>query len=107
MLKKRFLLDMATSKISLHPIAELELWEAIDWYNAQKPDLGKSFAKEIQRLIRAIGNNPLQFPIAYSNRRKAVCVGFPYVIVFEYIEDAILILSVFHTQRNPKDLIER
>lgn len=28
-------------RIELHPVAEVELWEAIDWYNAQKENLGK------------------------------------------------------------------
>ncbi len=38
-------------KIELHPMAEVELWEAIDWYDNQKENLGKSFARAIQNTV--------------------------------------------------------
>lgn len=84
-------------------MAEVELWEAIDWYDAQKGNLGKSFARAIQNAVVAIQDNPNRFPFAHANKRKVVISGFPYIIVFEAQEEKVLMLTIFHTIRNPED----
>ena len=34
--------------LELHPLAEEELWAAVDYYDLQKNRLGKEFAKSLQ-----------------------------------------------------------
>lgn len=41
-------------EIQVHPLAEMEIWAAVDWYDQQKTDLGKDFARELDRVIAAI-----------------------------------------------------
>jgi toxin ParE1/3/4 len=88
--------------VELHEAAELELWEAIDWYDQQKPDLGKEFARELERVVEAIGFSPNRFPAIFGDARRAVLQRFPYVVIFEVQNDVILILAIFHTSRQPK-----
>jgi|APTNR8051073442_1049403.scaffolds.fasta_scaffold13276_4 toxin ParE1/3/4 len=88
--------------VDLHPVAEVELWEAVDWYDDQKEDLGKSFAFEIQETVNLIRLNPTQFPVVAGNKRKAIVNRFPFVVVFEVKDNLIFILAIFHTRRNPK-----
>lgn len=90
-------------RIELHPMAEVELWEAIDWYDAQKENLGKSFARAIQNAVVTIQDNPKRFPFAHANKRKVVISGFPYIVVFEVREEFVLILTIFHTSRDPEN----
>ena len=93
--------------IELHPLAEVELWEAVDWYDAQKPDLGKAFARAIQNTVLAIGENPERFPFIHAKKQKAVIIGYPFVVIFEVGANSIFVLTIFHTSRDPKNWKER
>jgi toxin ParE1/3/4 len=39
--------------------------------------------------------------------RKAVVSGFPYCVYYREVEGSVVILSVFHTSRDPKEWQER
>ncbi|MCF8247514.1 MAG: type II toxin-antitoxin system RelE/ParE family toxin [Saprospiraceae bacterium] len=93
--------------IELHEIAEEELWEAVDWYDAQKEKLGRDFAKELQEVVKLLKDNPQQFPKAFKDKRKAVLRHFPYVVIYEIQGDTVYVLAIFHTSRNPKIWRER
>lgn len=94
-------------RIELHPAAEVEIWEAVDWYDGQRDGLGKVFARALEQIVAAIAERPLSFPLEYRQKRKAVVQRFPYVLFFEIHSDYILILSVFHSKRNPSEWQER
>ncbi len=93
--------------IELHEIAEEELWEAVDWYDAQKGRLGKEFARALQEIMKLIKDNPHQFPKAFRDKRKAVLRRFPYVVIFEIQGMVVNVLAIFHTSRNPRIWKER
>ena len=89
-------------QIELHEVAELELWEAVDFYDSQRGDLGKAFARELDSIMKAIRNNPMQFPKAHHEKRKALMRRFPFVVLFEAKGSTVFVLAIFHTSRNPK-----
>jgi len=93
--------------IELHPLAEVELWEAVDWYDEQKEGLGKEFARALQFAILTIQSKPQQFPKILGSKRQAVLQRFPFVIIFEIVDSTIFILSIFHTRRDPQEWVER
>jgi len=94
-------------EIRLHPVAEVEIWEAVDWYDEQQPDLGKAFARELEVMVTAIRSSPFQFPEVAIHKRKAVLQRFPYMVIFEVDPEVIYILAVFHTSRDPAEWKER
>lgn len=71
------------------------------YYNQQVDNLGIRFENEIFRILNIIENNPFIFPVKYLNIRVALALKFPYMIPYEIINDTILILSVYHTKREP------
>jgi toxin ParE1/3/4 len=89
-------------QIKLIDFAEAELWEAIDFYDAQKLDLGKAFAREFGKTINLIRKNPKQFPKIYKTRRRAVVQNFPFAVFYDILDDTIFIISIFHSRRDPK-----
>ena len=89
--------------IELHPIAEVEFWEAVDWYDDQKEGLGKLFARAFDQIVQSIAEHPAAFPVEFGNKRKAVVRKFQYIVIFEIHDDRVLVLAVFHTSRNPTD----
>jgi len=94
-------------QIELHPAAEVEFWEAVDWYDEQSANLGKAFARAFEQVMNAISQRPLSFPLEYGQKRKAVVPRFPYLVFFEIHSDNIRVLSVFHTKRNPLEWQKR
>lgn len=93
--------------LELHPLAEQELWDAVDYYDAQKGNLGKEFAKELQEVMKLVRQTPLIFQKVDRRRRKAILQKFPFVIVYEVIDQQINVLAIFHTKRNPDIWKER
>ena len=93
--------------IELHPLAEVELWEAVDWYDEQKEGLGKEFARTLQSTIQTIQTNPQQFSKVLGSKHKAVLRRFPCVIIFEIVDSIVHILAIFHTRRDPQEWVER
>lgn len=94
-------------RIELFPLAEVEFWEAVDWYDEQSKDLGKAFARAFEQTVADISQRPKSFPLEYGRKRKAIVQRFPYVVIFEIYTEYILILSVFHTKRDPSVWQER
>lgn len=85
--------------------AEIELYEACKWYEDQQPELGKRFLAEVDKYLISVGNNPLHYPVRFSQTyRFATLRIFPYLIVFrvESEKNRVYVISIFHTSRDPK-----
>ncbi|MFN0037432.1 MAG: type II toxin-antitoxin system RelE/ParE family toxin [Saprospiraceae bacterium] len=93
--------------IELHEAAEAELWEAIDWYDAQKENLGKEFARELERVVKSISQTPKAFAKVEGEARKAVLRRFPYIVIFRVKDEIVIVLAIFHTSRSPKQWMSR
>jgi len=88
-------------KYSFHPSAKVEFNEAIDYYDDCQAGLGKEFAKEIFSTIQRI----LQFPDAWSrlseNTRRCLTRRFPYGVIYQILEEEIVIVAVMQLNRKP------
>ncbi|MBL7735744.1 MAG: hypothetical protein JNL51_09800 [Chitinophagaceae bacterium] len=80
-------------KIEVRPLAAIEIIEAYDWYELQREGLGIEFLES--------------HPQHYSYYQKPVRQGnlnrFPYITVFEIIDNTVVVFSVFMTSRNDLD----
>jgi len=88
--------------VQIKPSAILMAKDAYEWYEEQKVGLGDLFLAELSRCYNKLENNPLHYQKLKRNYRHLVLNKFPYVLIFEIIENEIVILAVFHTARNPK-----
>jgi plasmid stabilization system protein ParE len=52
------------------PLAENDLREAFEWYEAKNPELALKFMKRVRETVNAIETNPRRFPIAVNDIRK-------------------------------------
>ena len=84
------------------PPAKDELTDAIAYYNSQSEGLGYEFATEVKRTLERI----VQYPEAWfklSNRTHRCRTNrFPYGIIYQIREEALLIVAVMHLSREPK-----
>lgn len=92
--------------------AEYEIKEAALWYDDQQSGLGDQFATACYDAIEQIEVQPDRFGRMETIRsrrdiRRCVLQKFPYIIVYEIIQDDIFVLAVSHASRRPNYWIRR
>ena len=89
-------------KLIFLTVAEDEANDAFDWYEDRESGLGPKFREAVKKTIDKIQTNPYRFPIVQGSKvRRALVEHFPYCIIFSAEDKSALILSIFHTSRNP------
>ena len=88
----------------LRRIAEREFDDAVAWYEGEREGLGREFRAAIEEYFQRIADNPEGFPEVRGEVRRAIVRRFPFVIHFLIEKKRIVILSVFHTSRDPKQI---
>lgn len=89
------------TRIVFRKAAREEFDEAADWYERQRYGLGDIFTQAIQQRIQHIAAQPTQHAVVLRDIRKSVVKGFPYCIYYRVKGSDLIVLSVFHTSRNP------
>ena len=83
----------------------LELDEAIEAYERQRPDRGARFEAEVHATYRRIADAPLAFPRSHIIRRpvlrRARVPRFPYAIFFYLLRGEPIIVAIAHGRREP------
>lgn len=94
-------------KVEITLLAEEEYSDAFHYYEEQLDGLGIKFEKETENLVNKLKTNPYLFQRKYKHYREAVYKRFPYFIVYEIIDNSVIIHSFFHAKRNPKKKLKR
>jgi hypothetical protein len=94
-------------KVRILDEAEVELLEAMQYYEDCRTGLGLDFYDRVNEAMLTIGREPLRFPLYEGKRRlrrefrRTRVDKFPYFVVFEVLEDEVLVVAVAHTSRRP------
>lgn len=91
-------------QLLIHEAARLEMEEAAIWFEQQKQGLGIQFIEEVEKELVLIQNSPKLFARRKKNYRECLVKPFPFLIVYriDQVKESIVVLSVFHTSKNPK-----
>src|SRR5688500_1060843 len=81
--------------------ARAELDDAYNCYEEQRYGLGSEFMLAVQKELGSIAENPFLYPIAHKDIRRALVRRFPYAVQYVLDNDQIIVLSVFHSSRDP------
>ncbi|MFH1288916.1 MAG: type II toxin-antitoxin system RelE/ParE family toxin [bacterium] len=87
--------------VVIHSEAELELWQAVDFYETRYTGLGLDFEKEVSRALSKIQENPERWSTKKHGARCCLLYRFPYIIYYIELQDVIWIVSIAHTRRKP------
>lgn len=88
-------------KVRYLSVAELELQEAIEFYESVDSGLGIRFYAEVRNAIDRIKQLPDAWSPLTRNTRRCRTKVFPYGVIYQIREDEILILAVAHLKRRP------
>lgn len=84
-----------------HPDAEVELNEAIEWYESRELGLGLDFAAQVHAAIQ----RALAFPLAWQEMgdgiRRALVHRFPYGVLYVPEQNQTVVIAVMHLHRQP------
>ena len=87
--------------------AKKDIIEAAHWYSLKVKGLEVRFIQQLEIVVTILLDNPKTYKKIYKHFRQAALKKFPYVVVYEYEEDVVIIYSVFHAKQNPGKKIKR
>jgi toxin ParE1/3/4 len=94
-------------KFKLEKEAREDLAEAFLWYESQKENLGDEFVSNVFEKINFISERPYSFSIYHDEYRKVPVKKFPYYIFYKIKSDFISIVGIWHTSRDPANIMKR
>ena len=74
--------------------AEVELWEAVAYYEERSPGLGLDFEIEIERSLETIAEHSGRWPLRADGTRRYLAHRFPYLVVCALGFDSALVFWV-------------
>ena len=86
---------------------DIELDEAIRYYDHQLPGLGFRFFQEVDAAIDRIRFMPEAWTKIGKRTRRCMLKNFPYALFYIAEADEILITAVAHLHRNPEQYKDR
>ena len=90
--------------------AQYELDEAINYYNAQVPNLGHGFLLEILASLDRICQHFDAWHPMSKNTRRCQLKRFPYGVIYAKEKETIVVIAIGHLHRSPEywqNLIKR
>ncbi len=94
-------------KINFLEIAQMELDDAIEYYNYESPGLGDAFLTEVLTALDRIGEFPEAWHPCSKRTRRCQTRRFPYGIIYQAREHEILVVAVANLHREPGYWLDR
>ncbi|MHC1729050.1 MAG: type II toxin-antitoxin system RelE/ParE family toxin [Syntrophobacteraceae bacterium] len=88
-------------RISFLEIAEIELDEAIQFYNYEAAELGDDFLAEVLEALDRIARFPAAWHPCSQRTRRCQTRRFPYGIIYQVREEDILVIAIANLHREP------
>jgi len=87
--------------VELLESAEIELVDAVAYYNGESEGLGFELAAEINRTFARIVEYPTAWTAISKRTRRCRTNRFPYGVLYQIRGDTILVVAIMHLRRNP------
>jgi toxin ParE1/3/4 len=88
--------------VVLDPRAIDDIQKAIDYYEGQRPGLGRKFEEKLHTTFSTLERNP-NFQVRFDDVRCLPVPRYPFMIHFTINEplQKVVVWAVFHTSINP------
>ena len=93
--------------IILLPPSDIELDEAIEYYNSQQKDLGYRFYEEFIKSTNMIKPYPKTWRKVGKHTHRINIKKFPYLFLYVIDETNIIITCIAHQHRNPSYYVDK
>lgn len=96
-------------RVVVREAAETEIAEAVAWYEARRPTLGRDLLEVVDRALHQIVERPESWPSWLAERpyRRYLVRRFPFVIFYTVEPTEIAIVAFAHSKRKPGYWLKR
>lgn len=91
-----------TLSLALLGAAREEFDDAFDWYENERPGFGVEFDASVRETFDRIVARPRLYQVVLADIRRAPVRRFPYLIFYRVEPEQIVVISVFHSSRDPR-----
>jgi plasmid stabilization system protein ParE len=93
-----------TYRIKLLPEVRFDIKEIMEWYNEERPGLGKAFYLALKSRLDYIRRYPMHCQVSYRDLRSILLDRFPYQVHYkiEETDGLIVVFAITHTSRDPE-----
>lgn len=96
-----------TRHVRVEPNAQREAKIGLAFYLARDPKLAVRLSRAFEKVLQEIGKNPFRWAEVEDGIREAIVVGWPYAIYYRLEDEAISVFSIFNTNRDPQEWMDR
>jgi len=89
------------SEVTILHEAEVELWDAVGYYEDKADGLGLDFESEIERSLQTICESPERWPLRQDGTRRYLTHRFPFLVVYTCQNDHVWVIAFAHCKRRP------
>ena len=94
-------------KIYFTLLSQKEYQEAVYYYDDQNVIVGDEFITEVEEAIKLIVSFPSAWPLVHEQLRRYVLKRFPYIILYKFYGDRIVVFAIAHQHRDPTYYLKR
>jgi len=93
-------------QLKVSAIAYQETDAAYTYYEEQSKGVGEKFLKSVEEAYSKLSQTPQYFSYIRNSKdiRDIKIKTFPFVIIFQIMDNTVAVLRVFNTNRNPESL---
>ena len=85
---------------------EEDIFSAYLWYEKQSSGLGETFLSEIYSKLDPQRFFPRMYQLVFLDCRRILSGRFPYAIYYRIRGDFVVVYGVFHTRKDPAEIIK-
>jgi toxin ParE1/3/4 len=87
-------------RVELHPDADAEFADQVDYYESKEAGLGQRFYREVIGYLDWIAKNPM-VPRLRKNYRRVNFKAFPFYVAYVVEGDLLWVLAIASAYRRP------
>ena len=88
-------------------LSQKEYQEAVYYYDDQNIVIGNEFIGEVEEAIKLIVSFPSAWPLVNDKLRRYVLKRFPFMILYKFYGDRVVIFAIAHQHREPTYYLKR
>jgi plasmid stabilization system protein ParE len=93
--------------VTFTPEADDDSYQGYAWYEGRRIGLGREFITAVDACLQSISRNPKLYQTIYKDYRRAVVRRFPFSVIYEETDSAIIIYAIFGGRQDPNKWRER
>jgi plasmid stabilization system protein ParE len=81
--------------------ADQDYVETLCWYAQHSPRAANGFEAEVERALKAIGEDPRRYPMCDKQHRFYLMRKYLFQVIYREVFQGILVVAIAHAKRRP------